>query len=257
MEVVAAAGAHASLSGLVFADVTLDAAALDAVVDAALARRVTQLELCFCALGVFAVPALVRLLQGSAALSQLFVGNRGIQLLDAVGAELMATALRINSTLTSLELFACEFFREPAAATTLLRALRGHRSLRCLDLAWNNTEDDHTAALAGAELAALLEADAPALHELNVSGWRLGARGLRPLCEALRRNTHLRVLDCGYNGMTEDFIRGCLLPALAANSSLRKLSLMLEDQAPTEAAAEAVAFVERRRADAEAAGEVQ
>jgi hypothetical protein len=118
----------------------------------------------------------------------------------------------------------------------------------------NDTHDEHTTA--GAELAALLEADAPALKKLYVENCRLGNHGLRPLCEALRRNTHLRVLTCEDNGMTDDFIRGCLLPALAANTSLRKLSLTLGNQAPTEAAAEAVAFVERRRADAEAAGEV-
>jgi hypothetical protein len=110
--------------------------------------------------------------------------------------------------------------------------------------------------LAGAELAALLEADAPAPEDLDVGSCHLGDRGLRPRCEALRRNTHLSVFECGDNGLSDELIRGCVLPALAANTSLRKLALTCDDEAPTEAAAEAVAFVERRRADAEAAGEV-
>jgi hypothetical protein len=252
-EVIAAAAAHASLSGFVLRGMTLDAAALDAVVDAALTRRVTEVRLYWCALGTFAVPALVRMLHGSTALFELAVGNGGMQLLDAAVAELLGTALRANASLKTLWVLQADIWREPAAAATLLRALRGHPSLRCLNLACNDTEGEHNTA--GAELAALVAADAPALQELDVSSCRLGNEGLLPLCEALRRNTHLRVFNCRENGMTEDFIRFCLLPAVAANTSLRKLSLTLQDQAPTEAAAEAVAFVERRRADAEAAGE--
>jgi hypothetical protein len=245
LEVIAAAGAHASLSGLFFAGVGLNAAALDAVVEVALARRVTVLAFFGAGLGAFAVPALVRLLHGTVVLNKLVIGNSGVQLLDAAGGELLGAALRANSTLATLLVFEADLWREPAAATALVRALRGHRSLRSLGLALNGTLNAHTAVLAGAELAALLEADAPALEDLDVGSCHLGDQGLRPMCEALRRNTHLNLFECGDNGLSDELIRGCLLPALAANTSLRKLTLEDDAEAPTEAAAEAVAFVER------------
>jgi hypothetical protein len=257
LEVIAAAGAHTSLSGLIFLDVALDGAALDAVVDAALTRRVTEVLLFECALGAFAVPALARLLQGSMALNTLRLANLGQQLLIDVGsAELLGAALRANSTLTSLGLAVCDLWREPAAATTLLRALRGHPRLSCLDLAFNETENAYTTA--GAELAALVAADAPALAELSITSCGLGARGLRPLFGVLAANTHLRTLRCDGNMLHEEWhaARTWLMPALAANTSLRSLVLLHELEEPVDVAVEAVAFVERRRADAEAAGEV-
>jgi hypothetical protein len=254
--VSAAAGSHASLSRLCFASRALNAAELDAVVDAALASHVTELELDACALGVFAVPALVRLLRGKAALRVLSVGNVGVQLLDAAGAELLGIALRASTSLTTLA-FEVGLWREPADATTLLRALHGHPSLRCIDLSYNDVLEEQTTA--GAELAALVAADAPALAELKITGCHLGARGMRPLFEAMAANTHLRTLHCEFNMLREDWhaARAWLLPALAANVSLRSLVMLNEHEEAIDVAVEAVAFVERRRANAEAAGEVQ
>jgi hypothetical protein len=255
LEVITAVAAHGSLTGLCFASMALNAAALDTLVDAALARRMTYMKLYDSALGAFAMPALVRLLQRSAALSSLLVDNNGMHLLDAPGADLLGNALRANSTLTSLEFVECDLWREPAAATTLLRALHGHASLRCIDLAWNGMLDEQTTA--GAELAALVAADAPALAELKITGWGLCARGLRPLFEALAANTHLRTLRCEFNLLHQEWhaARIWLMPALAANVSLRSLVMLHEAEEPADVAAEAEAFVERRRAHAEATGE--
>ena len=41
--------------------------------------------------------------------------------------------------------------------------------------------------------------------------------------DALRRNTHLRVFNCNNTDMSEEFARVAFLPAVRANTSLRKL----------------------------------
>jgi hypothetical protein len=98
---------------------------------------------------------------------------------------------------------------------------------------------------AGAALCALVAANAPALHELDVSFCLLGDAGLRPLFDALPANTHLRTLDCRANKLSNVFVRDSLLPAVRANSSLRELKMDLR----TGVAREAVALVQSRAAD--------
>lgn len=51
----------------------------------------------------------------------------------------------------------------------------------------------------------------------------LGDAGLRPILVALRGCTHLRSFHCSRNGLTPVFARSELLPAVAANTSLREL----------------------------------
>jgi hypothetical protein len=84
--------------------------------------------------------------------------------------------------------------------------------------------DAHHAA-AGAALGALVAANAPALHELDASWAGLDDDAWCPLLDALPRNTHLRKLDLSDEGdaMSEAFARDRLLPAVRANTSLRKL----------------------------------
>jgi hypothetical protein len=89
---------------------------------------------------------------------------------------------------------------------------------------------------------ALLAANAHALQKLDVSYCNIGDAGLRPLFDALPRNTHLRTLYLGENGMSEAFARDVLLPAVRANSSLT----MLWTGVLHAAAAEAEAIVTRR-----------
>ena len=105
----------------------------------------------------------------------------------------------------------------------MMRALTGHPSLQEIDLSLN-LPPDPTAA--GALLGALLAADSPALRELRIrNSERLGDAGMRPLLQALARNTHLRELDCCDVGiMSEQFAQGVFLPAVRANTGLRKLA---------------------------------
>jgi hypothetical protein len=214
--------AHASLRGLSLNHGPLDtAAALDAVVDAALARGLQSVALRACGLPRASAPAaLARLLDGDA-LTTLECSRSNF--LDAPAAAVLAAALRGNSTLTSLALNDVGVFRDAAAAAELLGALTGHASLRMLSLRGNVVAAPHRAA-AGASLGALVAANAPALAQLDVWWCDLGDDGLRPLFEALPHNAHLRELDCSYNsGMSEAFARDALLPAVRANASLRTL----------------------------------
>jgi hypothetical protein len=66
------------------------------VLDAALLRRMRFLELCGCRLPPAFVPALARLLRGSA-VTELSIWNGEVQLLDAPAAALLADALRANA----------------------------------------------------------------------------------------------------------------------------------------------------------------
>ncbi len=200
-------------------------AVLDAVVDAALELRLHSLLLNECHITPASAPALARLISGGA-LTELYVSNEEFfdqQLFDQPAAALIANALRANSMLTSLELVHCCFWRNEAGAALVLDALAAHRSMRTLNLCNNNAYGNLAPAL-GAALGALVAADAPPLHELNVSANRMGDAGLRALVGALPLNTHLLTLNLADNLCTDAFIRNRLLPALRANTSLLHLS---------------------------------
>jgi hypothetical protein len=225
----AALADHSSLTDLELFRARLDAAtALDAVVDAVW-RRVSIFRLQSCVATASAAPALARLL-GGAALTNLTVrrynASAGPPLLDAPAAALLGAALRANTTLTALTLGSVRLWHDPAAAAVLLGALTGHPSIQSLNLSVNFAEGivaDRDAAPAFAALGALVAADAPALHTLDLSFCRLGDAGLGPLVDALPHNTHLRTLDCQQNDTSAAFTRHRLLPAVAANASLREL----------------------------------
>jgi hypothetical protein len=212
--------AHASLTELSLAYAPLDApAALDAVVDAALARRLRRVGLSYCSLSPASTPALARLLSSNALTA---LQCNGSLLLDVPAARLLAAALRANATLTSLMLRSMGLWREPGAGTDLLGALTGHTSLRTLSLSFNAVNVDRQDE-AGAVLGALFAANAPALTQLDIDSCFLDDDGLRPLFAALRRNTHLRALDCADIEISVWFAADVLLPAVRANKSLRKL----------------------------------
>jgi hypothetical protein len=218
----AAVAAHASLRALELSDVSLDAqAALDAVVDAALAARLRTLSLHNCLLSRASAPALARLLS-SEALTTLVL-RRSSRLLDAHAAALLGGALAANATLTSLTLSGVSLWADLPAAAALLHALHGHASLRTLCLARCTLGLDDQAA-AGACLGALVAANAPSLTHLDISDSRARDDALRPLFEALPANAHLQTLRCCvHNYVSEDFQQRTLLPAVRANASLRAL----------------------------------
>jgi hypothetical protein len=189
-------------------------AELDAVVGAALSRRLPGLGLSGTRLGPAFAPALARLL-GSSTLQTLHITAPNNPLLDAPAAAVLADALRANSTLTSLALCHCSLFDNPAAAATLLGALTAHPSLRRLDCSFNACRAH---AEVGAALGALVAANAPALRELRISFCTLNDLSMGPLVDALPSNTHLRMLDCsGFNNLSAAFVRDRLLPSARAN----------------------------------------
>jgi hypothetical protein len=213
---------QASMERLELVNIPLSMPALlDAVVDAALARRWKSLKCWFCELSPASAGALARLLRNSTALELLHVHGNHAQLLDGPAAALLADALRANTTLRVLHLIALDLWEDVDAGIAVVRALTAHPSLRELSLSVHRISW-HAAAV-GSALGAPIAVDAPALHTLDVSGNWLGDAGLAPLLEALPRSTHLRVLRCGDNGMRGAFACDCLLPAIRANASLREL----------------------------------
>ena len=106
-----------------------------------------------------------------------------VQLLDAQAAAHFADALRSNSTLTTLQLYRVDIWRDAAAAASLFGALTGHPSLTSIGL-WDN-DARGIAVAAGTLLGALVAADAP-LVVLDVSCNQLGDAGLGPLVDACR-----------------------------------------------------------------------
>jgi hypothetical protein len=213
--------AHASLRRLSLDEAPLDsAAALDAVVDAALARRLQSVTFWRCRLFRASAPTLARLLQGDA-LTTLKL-DLSVMHLDAPSAAALAAALRANSTLTSLSLSSTRLYNDAAAAAELLGAFHSHASLQLLSLECNFVRDADRATI-GASLGALVAANAPALTHFDVGWCNLGDDGLRALLEALPHNTHLRELLCLQNDISHMFWRDVLRPAVRANTSLRKL----------------------------------
>jgi hypothetical protein len=200
---------------------TAQPALMDALVDAALARRLRELALKLCTPP--AAAPLARLLdEGS--LTALEIGpSQGARtpLFDAAGADLVADALRMNTALTKLKLYRTFVGDDLHAAELLLSALVGHPSLCELRFAGEYTTGDDRSAL-GAALGALIAADAPALHTLDCSENSLADAGLAPIVEALALNRHLRKLEMAHNSMSEAFARERLQPALRANSMLRE-----------------------------------
>jgi hypothetical protein len=238
--------AHAWLTDVSLFTAQLDVpAALDAVVDAALARRLSRVLLSDCGLSPASAPALTRLLDGDM-LTELYLagapaGMPWQLLLDAPAAVLLSKALRANTSLTALRLDAIDLWRDAAAAAELMGALTAHPRLRELALSDPPHDGGLRAAEAGAALAALLLANAPALQTLHIDWCRLGDAGMGPVVDALRHNTHLTKLTCSWNDMSEAFARDVLLPAVRANGSLREL---VADQSAQER--EAAALVAAR-----------
>ena len=166
-------------------------------------------------------PALVRLLGGDALEELEFYCHNNV-LLDEPAAALLGAALRANTTLTHLRLDNA-LNQNEAAVVLLLRALEAHPTLRKLEL--TNNSFHHVGRAACEALGALVAANAPALHELDLGGSLL-YEGFGPLVFALGANTHLRVLDCHDCGMNTTFAEDYLLTALRENTGLRRFNIV-------------------------------
>ncbi len=204
-------------------------AVLDAVVDAALARRLSSVRLFTCSLSPASAPALARLIGGRLARLHIFNDHIQAPLLDVHSALLLGTALRASTTLDVLYLSGAGLWHDPAAAVLFISALLFQPTLRLLDLSGNLANTADLRAVAGAALGALVGANASALQTLNIANCDLCDAGLGPLVDALPRNMHLRTLHCDGNDISEAFARDVLLPAVQANVSLRVLELIADD----------------------------
>jgi hypothetical protein len=241
--------AHASLQRVELREAPLNnLVALDAVVDAALARQFGSLQFSFCQLSPASVPALARLLRGGTLTQLIIYQNEAV--LDGPSAALLGDALRANATLTSLTLERTQMCSDLGAAGTLLGALTAHASLQHLKVTgeWPPSEEDRQCV--GTLLGALIAADAPTLTALTLVQSHLNDAGLRPLFEALPGNAHLRELKCLDNFISNAFEADVLLPAVHANTSLRTLVVYQYAQQASGAVLEAQTLVKSRGSEA-------
>lgn len=223
---------------------------VDAFADAAL-LHLTELWVLSCRLTRTFAPALARLCASSTLTTLRVLGGETV-LEDATTALAFADALRANTTLKMLELGYVGLWSDPAIGTSLIGALTGHISIQNLSLTgiFPAEQVDEELAAAGAALGALVAANAPALHRLDVAHSQLRDAGLGPLVDALPLNTHLTTLKLdgleeAYS-VSDAFARDRLLPAVRANTSLRELAT----GSIHECAAEAEQIVRQRAAAA-------
>jgi hypothetical protein len=225
-------------------------AVLDAVISTVLSRQLSSLWLRDCFISPASAPALARLLSGDA-LSELAVQNsESVQLFDADAAVPVARALRANATLTSLKLNDVDFWANEAAVEALLDALRGHVSLRVLDLSSNQmqtTACEH----AGCALAKLVAINSRVLHSLSFAYSFADEACLNPVFQALPYNAHLRTLGCrNYNHgplLSNEFAGAVVLPTVRANAGLKVLAVAVDNTPAGSALRAAEALVAARR----------
>ncbi len=200
--------------------------ALDALVDAALARKVERLTLMGAGLTRTSLPALARLL-GSTTLCNFRIWNFDVDLLDnetdvlmgaPITAQLLCNALRANSTLQWFELTSCGLVRAPTAFELVLDALRGHRSISRLVLSQNTPHPLMPHWRIGHALAALVAANAPALEYLDLHYCALGEAVFLPIAAAIAHNTHLQHLDALANLLAMPFLLAHVSPVLEARA---------------------------------------
>jgi Ran GTPase-activating protein (RanGAP) involved in mRNA processing and transport len=186
-------------------------------------RTVTALSLSSCQVG--AAAALASALPRCRALRILHLQN-DVSVGDA-GALALGTALSSPTTqLTELCLVDCGVGDEGAAG--IAEGLRGNsnnnnnsnQTLLTLGLAENPDIGDAGFRALGAALAS----STTALAELSLTSCGGGAGGVEALCEGLRANKTLRVLDLGHNRIGDAGARA-IGASLASNSVLAQLVL--------------------------------
>jgi hypothetical protein len=217
----AALAAHESLQELIIENVHA-AREVNALVDAATERRITQLVMHDCVTDAETVTALARLFQRDS-LTKLDVTAGGFPRAQEESMPGLCTALRACRSLTHLTL--CLLPPNNAnhrTVTELLDAVAALPALSVLDL-WGGIVQDTTAF--GHALGALLRANLPSLRTLNVEDCRLGDEGLAPLLDGLAANTHLRELVCVADNLSSvAFLFERLTPALVALAARRELA---------------------------------
>ena len=185
---------------------------IEALVDFALDKPLTALNLIQSGLTLDAMPSLTRLLSGTM-LATLEVFNNGNVLVPSPAFSAAVAA----APLVRLNYFQAGLFDTLNAGLSLLAAVTRHPTLRYLSSAANPVAPVGRTAV-GAALGLLVAADSP-LNVLDITCCELGNDGLLPFIDALPRNTHLRRLYCGWNHVTQP-AAARLLAAVRANASL-------------------------------------
>jgi len=99
---------------------------------------------------------------------------------------------------------------------------------------------DYARRAVGGHLASLIMHDS-ALQMLDLSWSCLGEAGLAPIFEVLPRSSSLKELCFSYETISHEFARDVILPAVRANTSLRKLKIgTSRSEVPELAEAEAI-----------------
>lgn len=242
----ASVGKHAALRELALHEAPLETApAWDAIVDAAISRRLTALRLADCSLSPASTPGLARLLTDAKSLVFLAVHNNFEPLFtDAANAAPFCSALRASS-LATLVLAGVELWAVPNVGSSIIEALVGHPTMQNLAL-WCNYVQPADRERVGGLLASLVSSPFSALDALDVACCDLGPHGLKPFFEGLAApGCRLRSLTCDDNDATARFARDCLLPAIKQNASLRYLKASSSARAAP-AVAEAERMVQSR-----------
>jgi hypothetical protein len=254
--VVARLALHGTLTCLDLVRVMLDSQpAINAVVDFAISQ-LQRLQLRECSLSPASLPALTRLLErgcGSegGSLTELVI-DIGEPLLEGAGVAAFCAALRA-SRLVKLKLRQMSLFDSLEDGLAVVASCTGHPTLRELNLSRNHVDWNYVDAVAapavGAALAALVAADSE-LQSLDVKFCELGDDAVRPLFAAVAGSTRLRTLNCYGSNISANCAREAVLPAIQANTSLRKLDLDFARDIPE--LQQAMALVRARAADADA-----
>lgn len=143
-------------------------------------------------------------------------------LFDRFGASSFASALRANTSLSTLKLSGVGLWHDRDSGGVIVDALRSHPSLQKISLSWNRVAHRNLAAV-NASLALLVSSNTPHLSELSISFCKLGD-GIRPILDALAANTHLRVLRCKSMMFTAAFAAN-VVSLVRQNQGLRKLTM--------------------------------
>jgi len=199
-------------------------AVVDALMDAAISAGIKDVSFVGCGLTQTALPALTRLIQ-SPGFESLEVWNDGRTLFEGPAVPAFCEALRNCTSLKALELNSLHLWDDTAAATQLIAAMEGLPALHTVTLPWNPTNGSPAVQRAAGECLARLIARSTSLRDLGVYGSWWAEAGMTPIFEALRGNTVLVELSFGPidEELSPEFARDVVLPAVCANTSLRRL----------------------------------
>ena len=125
----------------------------------------------------------------------------------------------------------------------MLEVLIGHPTLQDAELNYIYPASPEAKLAFGEALGRLVSAESM-LEALHVQHCYLGDDALRPLLAAVAQSTTLRRLDCRWNGISPEFARCVVLPAVRSNTSLQELWIAVEtfgyEEVPGLAEAEAL-----------------